>query len=370
MGIRFDRLLDPFDAPLSPVATETVRPDAAPFDATARGWRLPAASTDAFLAVNRLVKASQRVERLANGDFVVRASGTSARILSELARDRALSAVAVGKYDRGALVKPLRIGLWDLYGGSMPSGWTRWILEKYEVPFELVYAPRLDAGELRKEFDVLIFVDGAIPGVPRGGGAGPRGAATDTAAIPAEYRSHVGNISLAQTMPQLKTFLEQGGRVVAIGSSALNLASGLALPIENQLLEKSTDGSMRPIAADKYYIPGSVLRVAVDTMQPAAAGARTTTDVFFDNSPVFRFLPGAEAQGIKRIAWFAAAEPLKSGWAIGQDYLRDGVAMASAPIGEGMVYLYGPEILFRAQPQGTFRFLFNVLYGSGGTTRQ
>ena len=27
----------------------------------------------------------------------------------------------------------------------MPSGWTRWILEQFEIPFEVVYAPRLDA---------------------------------------------------------------------------------------------------------------------------------------------------------------------------------------------------------------------------------
>jgi len=359
MGIRFDRILDAFDAPVTAITTEAVHPDPAPFDAGARAWRLSAASTDAFLAVNRLVKASQHVERMASGDFLVRRSAASARILGVLARDRALIAVAAGKRDRGTPVKPLRIGLWDRYGGSMPSGWTRWILEKYETPFELVYAPRLDAGDLRRQFDVLIFVDGAIPGAPRRAGGGP---AIDTSAIPTEYHGQLGNLSLARTVPHLKAFLEQGGRVVAIGSSAMNLASGLALPVENQLVEKSADGSTRPIPADRYYIPGSVLRVAVDTAQPAAAGARPTTDVFFDNSPVFRFLPGAESQGIKRIAWFDEAEPLKSGWAIGQSFLRDGVAMASAPIGQGMVYLYGPEILFRAQPQGTFRFLFNVLY--------
>ena len=36
-------------------------------------------------------------------------------------------------------LKPVRIGLWDQYGGSMPSGWTRWLLEQYEFPFEVVY---------------------------------------------------------------------------------------------------------------------------------------------------------------------------------------------------------------------------------------
>ena len=43
----------------------------------------------------------------------------------------------------------------------MPSGWTRWLLEQFEFPFQLVYAPELDKGGLRDKFDVLILVDGA-----------------------------------------------------------------------------------------------------------------------------------------------------------------------------------------------------------------
>jgi hypothetical protein len=31
-------------------------------------------------------------------------------------------------------------------------------------------------------------------------------------------------------------------------------------------------------------------------------------------------------------------------------------------VGKGHVYLFGPEITFRAQPHGTFKFLFNGIY--------
>ena len=33
-----------------------------------------------------------------------------------------------------------------------------------------------------------------------------------------------------------------------------------------------------------------------------------------------------------------------------------------ATVGKGHVYLFGPEITFRAQPHGTFKFLFNGIY--------
>ncbi len=35
-------------------------------------------------------------------------------------------------------LKPARIALYDQYGGLAPSGWTRWLLEQFEFPFEVV----------------------------------------------------------------------------------------------------------------------------------------------------------------------------------------------------------------------------------------
>ena len=60
-------------------------------------------------------------------------------------------------------LRPVRIGLWDRYGGSVESGWIRWLLERYEFPFDVVYPQTLDAGNLRAKYDVLIFPTEAIP---------------------------------------------------------------------------------------------------------------------------------------------------------------------------------------------------------------
>jgi hypothetical protein len=55
------------------------------------------------------------------------------------------------------------------------------------------------------------------------------------------------------------------------------------------------------------------------------------------------------------------------------------VAVIDAPLGRGRVLLFGPEINFRAQSHGTFKFLFNAIYygkavpvssvGASGSTR-
>jgi hypothetical protein len=54
--------------------------------------------------------------------------------------------------------------------------------------------------------------------------------------------------------------------------------------------------------------------------------------------------------------------PLRSGWALGQEQLQDMAAAVDVPLGSGHVVLFGPEITFRAQSHGTFKFLFNGIY--------
>ena len=80
----------------------------------------------------------------------------------------------------------------------MPSGWTRWLFEQYEFPFQVVYPPTLDAGDLKSKFDVLVFTDGAIRrgGRGRGGGGAAAGRRRPTPrASPQEYRGWLGRIT-------------------------------------------------------------------------------------------------------------------------------------------------------------------------------
>jgi hypothetical protein len=142
----------------------------------------------------------------------------------------------------------------------------------------------------------------------------------------------------------------------------MNLAQLLDLPVNNHLVEKAPDGVSRPLPTEKFYVPGSVLRVAVDTSAPIAQGLNNPLDVFFDNSPVFELEPDSALKGVRPIAWFDTATPLRSGWAYGQGYLQNGVAVIEASVGKGKLFMFGPEITFRAQPHGTFKFLFNGIY--------
>ena len=365
MGVAFDRILTSFTGPFEKVTDWNVKPPAG----TVRNdgaHTFPRAPNDAVIAVNRLLAAGERVAAGgagANAFFVTWAGRAALDKLTPLGisfeGDKRADAIA----DPPALL-PLRaprIGLWDQYGGSIESGWTRWILEQFEFPFSRVYAPELDGGSLNAKYDVLVFVSNAIPAAGTGGRAGRGGAqdGPDAQSVPAEYRSQPGRITAGRTIPQIKAFLENGGTVIALGDSAMNLAIHLGLPIDNHLVENGA-----PIPPAKFFVPGSILAAKVDTSDPLAAGMSERPDFFFDNSPVFKLGPNAGAAGVHGFARFDSAAPLRSGWAWGQKYLEGGVVAVEARVGKGRAILFGPEILQRAQPHGTFKLFFNALYAS------
>ncbi len=360
MGVRFDRLLDGFDCPCTLIPDVLRKPSVAATLPSGGSYLISRSVNDAYLAVNRLLAAKQAVQ--ANGtDFIVGANPTATKVLRELVETRGLP-VRAGQAS-GATLKPVRVGLWDRYGGSMPSGWVRFILEQFEFPFEVVYAKRLDEGNLNQRFDALLFVDGAIP-APANAGGGLDDFRPDEppADIPAEFRERTGQVSAAKTVPALKAFLDQGGRIVTIGTST-SLARHLNLPIESHLVEQTPSGGVRPLPPERFFVPASLLEVSVDTSAPSAAGMASSAIVMFDRSPVFRLLPDAPARGLRPVMWFPNATPLRSGWAWGQTYLEGGIAAVEAKIGNGRLYLFGPEMMFRSQPHGTYRMVFNGLLG-------
>ncbi len=368
MGVEFDRILEGFDGPFEKIEGFAEVPEGEITrlnNAPATGFFLAHSVNDSFVAVNRLLGENDEVYWLqepvtANGKtyptgtmYVRAGSGTEGRLEELTDLGLTFEAAAAEPSSDALMLQKLRIGLWDRYGGSMPSGWTRFLLENFEFPFEVVYPQVLDDGDLADKYDVLIFVDGGIPASDGGGGGVPD-------LLPEEYEDTLGRVSVRTTVPLIREFLEVGGTVIAIGSSTV-LAQHLGLPISDALVEIQPDGSTRPLPREKFYVPGSVLRAQVDNSNPLAFGLPSEIDLIFQRSPAFKLDPGAAKQGVEAVAWFGP-DSLRSGWAWGEAYLEDGVAIIDADVGRGKLFLFGPEVAFRAQPHGTFKFLFNGIY--------
>jgi hypothetical protein len=382
------------------------------------GYYFSHKATDSFIAVNRLLAAGEDVSWLFNGPmgygtFYVTGKASTRAAIGKVATDLGISFQSAATAPTGTMskLKKLRVGVVDRYGGSVAAGWTRLALENFEFPFEQVFPPMMEAAtNLRDKWDVLLCFDECFPsagGGGRGGGGGAGGdtpppsggdtpptaaaaaagagrqggggrgqggggqrAANDDRPAPTpwedEYTRRRGSLTPA-IMDKVRQFVEQGGVLIAVGAdtqqgpgTSNQAISFFKLPLTNHLVKD--DGTRIP--GTDYYVPGSVLRIAVDPKHPLAHGYDGTADVFFDNGPVWK-LNAAGAAGappVQVVGWFNSPEPLRSGWAWGQKYLDKGIQIVSADVGKGHVYVFGNDLMFRSQPLGSYKFLFNAMY--------
>ncbi len=381
MGVRFDRILDGFDGPFRKLDKLLDAPPAlVSGPAAPAGYLISHQLNNSFIVVNRLLNSNcgvywlqepetVRGRSLGTGSIWVTASPAALSILEKGAKELGVSADGMLQPPQAHALKlrPVRIGLYDQYGGLMTSGWDRWLFEQYEFPFEVMYPQTLDAGDLKGKYDVLVFPDGAFHRPGSGDHESSENRQPKADDIPGEYRGWLGKITVEKTLPQIRKFLDAGGSVITVGSST-GMAELLGVPVSDYLTEIGPDGKLRPLPRQKYYVPGSLLRVTMDNNNPLAYGMPKTVDAFFNNSPVFKLRPDAELKRTSAVAWFSGPTPLISGWALGQQYLDGGTAVAEAGVGNGKVFLLGPEVTFRAQPHATFKLLFNgVYYGNAET---
>src|SRR5438874_11281149 len=305
MGVQFDRILEAFEGPFQQIAGLAAPPPGAVTEAGASaGFLLSHQVNDAAVVMNRLLAARQDVYWLtepfqANGTaypagaIFIPATPAALPILRRAAHELGVDFAGVAAKPAVAALRlrPERIALWDRYGGSIPSGWTRWLLERFEFPFEVVYPTTLDAGKLADRYDVLVFPDGAIPQNDRDQPDDFFGPPPPPETIPAEFKNRLGRVSVQKTVPLLRQFLTDGGTIIAIGSST-GLGQHIGLPLASHLV---SDG--KPLPRSKFYVPGSLLQARVDTTRPLTYGMPGRVDVFFDNSPVFDLRPDAAVAG-------------------------------------------------------------------------
>ncbi len=365
MGIEFDPMLDGFEGPFEKLQGLQEVSDGQVIGSSADGYIFDHGQNNSFLVVNKLLQKGQEVHwllddadtsQLSPGAFYVSSEGLSVGDVEMLTEG-----VGVDFYssvqpqgETLQLDKP-RIALWDRYGGSMPSGWTRKILEDFGFDFTVVFPQEITSNRLSSDYDVLILEDGAVPDF----GRQMRGIDPDR--IPQEYQNRLGAITIEEGIPEILAFVEQGGVVIAIGGSAV-LGYHAGLPISDHLMEAG-----RPVTRDEYFTPGSIHSIKLESSSPLTHGLGEHLDVIISHSPVFSLNEGHEEQGVRRVGWFDTSQPLKSGWAWGQERMENGTALLEVQLGAGKMFLFSPKITFRAQSHAAFPLLFNgIFYGSAG----
>ena len=231
-------------------------------------------------------------------------------------------------------IKPgIRIGIYqNSRVGNMDEGWTRYVFDTFNVPYESVKETSLNETSASTNFDAIVlpseqraFADSDSPG-----GDTPRGI------------SDKGYVNLAR-------FVEDGGTLICFDGSCGNLIRQWKLPLRNVL-----DGSR----SSDFYCPGSILRLSVDTTNPIARTMLKDTDAYFINSSAFE---ASDRDKVRVIARYAKEGVLRSGWLRGEDRIKDKIALAEVEMGKGRIVLFGFRPQHRGQTWGTFPFIWNAI---------
>src|SRR6202042_2190164 len=151
----------------------------------------------------------------------------------------------------------------------------------------------------------------------------------------------------------LNAFTEAGGTIVTLNKASDVYAKTDAGEVQNAL------GS---VDRKSFFIPGSILQVAVDPSNPIAFGSSPTVPIFYENGPTFKVSGDAHS-----IASFTTDKPLLSGWILGGQFLKGTSVIADEPVGKGQIILFGFRPQYRAQSEVTYKFLFNALLDSTST---
>jgi hypothetical protein len=240
---------------------------------------------------------------------------------------------------------PRRIAIFRNASPSMDEGWTRWVFDQYKIPFTIVTARDIRAGNLASKFDALIIPEQAARQIARG----PAGAYPDS------LKGGMGEPGAAA----LGAFVDAGGTVVAFNDASDYAIDALALPVKNVV------ATVRP---SDFYAPGSLLKVELDGSHALASGLTAPqSTVWFESSPVFEVTDSTRAKVVARYP-AASTDPLVSGWLLGAPKLAGKAALVDVQRGKGHVVLFGFRPQYRGQSMATFPMLWNALRERRGMT--
>jgi hypothetical protein len=225
-----------------------------------------------------------------------------------------------------------RIGLYHSFVPAMDEGWTRWLFDQFGFAYHAVKNPDLEAGDLRRSFDVIVFPDQPLRDLRQGYALGT---------IPADL---TGGISL-RGEEALKAFAHAGGRLVFLNRATEYATAELGL---------HTVSATSGLSNTQFYSPGSLLNVSVDQPSPLTLGLPLDFTVWSEGSPAWEVKTGS-------VLRYPAAKVLASGWLLGEPVLASKSALVDVKTGQGHVLLFGFRPQYRAQSYLTFKLLFNAL---------
>jgi hypothetical protein len=155
----------------------------------------------------------------------------------------------------------------------------------------------------------------------------------------------------------IRTFVENGGTLICLNRASEFAIDQFKLPLRNVVAG---------LPRTQFYVPGSILRLELDTTLPIAKGMPKESIAWAEESPVFEITndpnSSVPATNVKIIGWYPSnKDPLLSGWLLGGERIKGKAALVEVTMGKGRIILFGFRPQYRGQSLATYPLLFNSL---------
>jgi hypothetical protein len=188
--------------------------------------------------------------------------------------------------------------------------------------------------------------------------------------MPPEYTGGLGPAGVNA----LREFVEQGGTLVCLNRASSFAIEQFKLPVRDVVAN---------VPEKEFFVPGSILRIELDTTSPLARGMPKESIAWVEDSPVFDLVPtgtagvspasrdsnptvreglALSAVAVRVIARYPADKnPLLSGWLLGENRIRGKAALVEVTLGKGRIILFGFRPQYRGQSLATYPLFFNAI---------
>ncbi|MFC2138970.1 M14 family zinc carboxypeptidase, partial [Bacteroidota bacterium] len=225
-----------------------------------------------------------------------------------------------------------KIGLIETYFHDMDAGWTRFVLDEYNINYTVLRPEELQKPEKLTEIDLLIFPDMDKDVLMEG--KYKEGESYFISKYPPEYTKGMGKEGLNNVLK----YINNGGNIISWRRSSDLFMGTLKITEE----EKTTEEFQLPIKniskelkKKKLYCPGSLLSVDIIKDHPVCYGLSDEIDVFSRGEPVFTTSVPMFDMDRRVIGVFPENNVLSSGYIENEELIENKSAIVWIKKGKG-----------------------------------
>jgi hypothetical protein len=333
---------------------------------------LPASNNGSYKAAFGALELGMEVWRLEDdygegagmGSFYVKLKGAGEKELDAFSSSLSFDPIRLEQepeISKSRLEIP-RVGLVETWFHDMDAGWTRYVLDSYNIPFRVIRPPEIPDTDLEGDYDVLIFADRNSSVFLSGKYKGRRYGREYLPAYPPEYRKGMGK----EGQRKLLRFVDRGGRIVSWGGSTGLFSGILSLEEKGEEFQLPFRDISEDLEKEGLYVPGATLRADIRKGNPITLGMEEEIGIMYSGGPVFSTSIPRFDMDRKVIVRFASDDLMMSGYGEKVEMLEKKPAAVWVKKGQGDLILFGFRPQFRAQTEVTFKLLFNSLLNPPG----